>query len=131
MSTAKKDEAAPAPVDMTALLGRLDAHSDLLTQLRDAIERNTAATAALEERFGQLVVSGPTGSRDPASLTREQIGDALRLRPSASFRVLENISHGSMSWAKGSIVRPQVMEHSTWQALLQHRIKLEDADANP
>lgn len=136
MSNFKKDtETAPAPVDMTALLGRFDviqqSVSEGLLQLGEAIAANAEVLSRIEDRLGQLVAGAPRDGREPTPLTVEKIEAIVRARPSASFRVLAPCAHASLSWAKGAIIRPQVMEPSVWRALLQRRVQLEDADENP
>jgi hypothetical protein len=134
--TDQKDSAPQA--DTAAMMGRFDVlekqgdtMSNTLSRLADAIEAMNTSVASLETKFGQLVVGAPKSDRAQKTLTRTEIEDILRKRPSASFRLLQAVQSPSFTRSVGAIIRPQTMLPSTWQALLQQQVKLEDADENP
>lgn len=138
MSKTDQKEAAPGAENFSAMMGRLDAlqqtsaaQSAEMDRLRAAVDAQAVITTELERRFGQLVVTAPRSSRDPVPLTREQVDDILRKRPSAAFRLLAPAHHAGHTWAKGAIIRPQVIEGAMWRSLLAQRVQLEDADENP
>lgn len=71
----------------------------------------------------------PAAEQQP--LTREKIGEILAKNPSASFRLLQDVTYPSFDRTRGAIIRPQVIEPRIWSALLAMQVRMADADENP
>ena len=129
--------AQTAPKDpMDVLLGRFSAFrtetSAALKAMAQQVEANTAALESMSSRFSELNVSAPhTPAAEQQPLTREQIEQVLAKNPSASFRLLQDVTYPSFDRTRGAIIRPQVLEPRIWAALLAMRVRMADADENP
>ncbi|MEK9899121.1 MAG: hypothetical protein VW516_00045 [Rhodospirillaceae bacterium] len=129
--------AQAAPKDpMEVLLGRFSAFqtetSAALKAMAQQVEANTAALESMSSRFSELNVSAPhTPAAEQQPLTREQIEQVLAKNPSASFRLLQDVTYPSFDRTRGAIIRPQVLEPRIWSALLAMRVRMADADENP
>ena len=132
----KTDQTAPKQNPMEELLGRFSTfQTETSTVLASMIEQVKANTVALEEmtaRFGEIGVSAPhTPAAEQQPLTRQQIEERLARNASASFRLLQDVTHPAFVRTRGSIVRPQVIVPQIWSALLSMQVRMADADENP
>lgn len=126
----KPTETAPAVDPMVELLGRFSAFTQTMTA---ALAENTRAIEALSSKVGEISVGAPKAPQvDPPALTREQMEGILRRRPSASFRLLRDVTTPTFHRARGGIIRPQAeLDVTMWRQLLAAQVQLVDADENP
>jgi len=126
-----------APKDpMEVLLGRFSTlqteTAAVLKGMAEQVKANTRAIEDMTSRFGELNVSPPhTPASEQQPLSRQQIDAILAKNPSASFRLLQDVTHPGFIRAKGAIVRPQVIIPQIWAALLSMHTRMADADENP
>lgn len=132
----KPDQTAPKQNPMEDLLGRFSTFQTetaaALAAMSAQVQANTAAIEAMTDRFGEMSVSPPhTPAAEQQALTRQQIEEKLAKNASASFRLLQDVTHPGFIRGKGSIVRPQVIVPQIWAALLSMHTRMADADENP
>ncbi len=84
-------------------------------------------TAAMEKRWGEIKVSAPAA--EPQPLPRATIEAICASRPSARFRLLQDVSFAGWTRSRGAIVQPQTLLPNIWAALLSMQVRMADADA--
>jgi len=123
MSKTEKTEQA-APADQ---LGRLDAFQKQLGEMAEQLRDNAERLAAMEKRWGEIKVSAPAA--EPQPLPRATIEAICASRPSARFRLLQDVSFAGWTRSRGAIVQPQTLLPNIWAALLSMQVRMADADA--
>lgn len=120
--TEKTEQAAPADVQ-----GRLDAFQKQLEGMAEQLRDNADRIGAMEKRWGEIKVSAPAA--EPQPLSRATIEGICANRPSAKFRLLQDVSFAGWSRNRGAIVQPQTLLPNIWAALLSMQVRMADADA--
>lgn len=119
--TEKTDQAAPADTQ-----GRPDAFKAQMDAFKAQLQDNTQRIEAMEARWGELRVTAPAVKQQP--LAKSAIEAILAQRPSASFRLLQDVSFAGFNRTEGAIVRPQTLLPNIWAALLNMQVRMADAD---